>query len=68
MRLRNRKMREEKPFAVMSGDLESIRQYARVQPEEEKLLTSIQRPIVLLQKKTPIPFQKRWRPAINIGV
>ena len=52
IRLRNRKMRQEKPFAIMSGDLESIRQYARVQPEEEKLLTSIQRPIVLLQKKT----------------
>jgi len=62
MRLRNRKMREEKPFAVMSGDLESIRQYARVQPEEEKLLTSIQRPIVLLQKKTPNPISEAVAP------
>ena len=55
LRLRKRKLREEKPFAIMSADLESIREYARVRPEEETLLTSIQRPIVLLQKKgTPI--------------
>jgi hydrogenase maturation protein HypF len=52
-RLRRRKLREEKPFAVMSGDLETIRSFARVQPAEEKLLTSIQRPIVLLKKKMP---------------
>jgi hydrogenase maturation protein HypF len=51
LRLRKRKLREEKPFAIMSADLESIREYARVRPEEETLLTSIQRPIVLLQKK-----------------
>jgi hydrogenase maturation protein HypF len=52
IRLRRRKMREEKPFAIMSVDLEHIRKYARVQPAEENLLTAIQRPIVLLQKKT----------------
>jgi len=53
MRLRRRKLREEKPFAIMSANLASIRKYARVRPEEEALLTSIQRPIVLLQKKNP---------------
>jgi len=52
-RLRRRKLREEKPFAVMSYDLEAIDQYARVGPEEDKMLTSIQRPIVLLKKKKP---------------
>ncbi|MGD9077899.1 MAG: carbamoyltransferase HypF [Desulfobacterales bacterium] len=52
IRLRKRKMREEKPLAIMSADLEGIRKYARVQPAEEKLLTAVQRPIVLLQKKT----------------
>ncbi|MGD8293172.1 MAG: carbamoyltransferase HypF, partial [Desulfobacterales bacterium] len=51
MRLRSRKLREEKPFALMSYDLESICRYARVGAAEEKLLTSIQRPIVLLSKK-----------------
>ena len=52
-RLRRRKLREEKPFAAMSYDLESIRRYARAEAAEEKLLTSIQRPIVLLRKKNP---------------
>jgi hydrogenase maturation protein HypF len=52
IRLRKRKMREEKPLAIMSADLEGIRKYAQVQPAEEKLLTAVQRPIVLLQKKT----------------
>ncbi len=51
LQLRRRKLREEKPFAIMSRDLESIRRYARVGKEEEKLLTAIQRPIVLLEKK-----------------
>ena len=49
--LRQRKHREEKPLAVMSGDIESIQQFARVGQEEETLLQSRQRPIVLLEKK-----------------
>jgi hydrogenase maturation protein HypF len=52
-RLRRRKQREEKPFAIMSIDIEKIQTYAHVSPEEQKLLTSPQRPIVLLKKKTP---------------
>jgi hydrogenase maturation protein HypF len=52
-RLRQRKLREEKPFAVMSPDLDSIRSYARVEAADERLLLSIQRPIVLLRKKIP---------------
>ena len=50
-RLRNRKIREEKPLAVMSWDLATIRRYAEVNQDEESLLSSIQRPIVLLKKK-----------------
>ena len=61
-RLRNRKMREEKPFAVMSYDIERIRRYAFVGPEEEKLLTSIQRPIVLLKKKPSNPISEEVSP------
>jgi len=51
--LRKRKNREEKPLAVMSYDVKDIRKYAHIEPEEKKLLTSPQRPIVLLRKKTP---------------
>ena len=49
-RLRSRKEREEKPFAVMLTNAASARQWARVLPEEEELLTSPERPIVLLRK------------------
>jgi hydrogenase maturation protein HypF len=51
--LRNRKIREEKPLAVMSYDLEHIRRYAIVGSAEEALLTSNRRPIVLLKQKNP---------------
>ncbi len=50
-RLRERKRREEKPFALMSCDMETIHKYAYISPEEEALLKSRQRPIVLLRKK-----------------
>jgi hydrogenase maturation protein HypF len=49
-RLRQRKLREEKPFAVMSPDVAAIQRYALIDPAEESLLRSIQRPIVLLKK------------------
>ncbi len=52
-RLRTRKLREEKPFALMSDDLAQVEKYGVVSPADRKLLTSVQRPIVLLKKKTP---------------
>ena len=48
--LRERKRRTYKPFAIMSADLEEIKQYCRVTAEEEQLLQSVQRPIVLLER------------------
>ena len=53
VRLRKRKHREEKPFAIISYSSEQIREYAFIEPEEEKLLNSIQRPVVLLRKREP---------------
>jgi hydrogenase maturation protein HypF len=50
-RLRNRKHRDEKPFALMSFDLARIRQYAQVTEQEERLLKSVERPIVLLPQR-----------------
>ncbi|MCP4399721.1 MAG: carbamoyltransferase HypF [bacterium] len=47
--LRRRKQREGKPFAVMFGSLETLKYYVEVNPVEETLLLSEQRPIVLLQ-------------------
>jgi hydrogenase maturation protein HypF len=51
LRLRELKRREQKPFAVMFPGLEAIRQHAFVSPEEEQLLLSSARPVVLLVQK-----------------
>ena len=52
VRLRTRKRRDEKPLAVMMANIASARRYVTLSDEEEKVLTSIARPIVLA-KKTP---------------
>jgi hydrogenase maturation protein HypF len=49
-RLRARKRREEKPFAVMFPSLAEVRANCRVIPTEEALLTAPARPIVLLRR------------------
>jgi len=51
MRLRQRKHREEKPFALMAYDCDQIRRFAHMDSHEEVLLGAIQKPIVLLPKK-----------------
>lgn len=38
--LRKRKLREEKPMALMSYDIESIRKFAHIEPGEEDLLST----------------------------
>ncbi len=50
-RLRQRKLRVDKPFALMMPDLETVRQHCRVSDEEAALLESRQRPIVILQRR-----------------
>ena len=62
-RLRKRKMREEKPLALMSKSVDVIRQYAEITKAEEELLRSPQRPIVLLSKKE----QNRIAPEVSPG-
>ncbi len=49
--LRERKRREEKPLAIMSATVETVRTYAEVGEAEESVLTGPQRPIVLLRRK-----------------
>ncbi len=49
--LRERKGRVGKPFAVMAPDVDTVRRFACVSPAEERLLTSRERPIVLLRKR-----------------
>lgn len=50
-RLRERKKRDHKPFAMMADSVEKIKKYALVSEPAEQLLKSPQSPIVLLPKK-----------------
>lgn len=50
-RLRERKHREEKPFALMFPSLESAREAGEVSPLEARLLRSPEAPIVLLRRR-----------------
>lgn len=50
-RLRERKRRDVKPFAVMVRDLAAAEELAVLTDEERALLTSPERPIVLVQKR-----------------
>ncbi|MBO5555913.1 MAG: carbamoyltransferase HypF [Oscillospiraceae bacterium] len=51
--LRQRKHRDEKPFAVMCRDLEAARKICAVGEDEARILESWHKPIVLLKKKAP---------------
>ncbi|HEY9152940.1 MAG TPA: carbamoyltransferase HypF [Anaerolineales bacterium] len=49
--LRKRKLRVDKPFALMMSDLETIERHCFVSDTERELLQSTARPIVLLKRK-----------------
>ncbi|MDR3662980.1 MAG: Sua5/YciO/YrdC/YwlC family protein, partial [Mycobacterium sp.] len=53
--LRRRKRRGDKPFAVMVPDLATAHDIADVDESAAQLLSGIQRPIVLLTRRTPAP-------------
>lgn len=50
-KLRNRKHRPRKPFAVLFPFLDILKQHCECSNEEEKLLTSPETPIVILRRK-----------------
>ncbi len=69
IRLRQKKHRPWKPFAVMCRDLDSARQYVSISSAEQNLLTSPQAPIVLLDKKSSSDSLDALAPNINtLGV
>lgn len=49
-RLRERKRKSNKPFALMAPDIETIKKFCAVDESEIKTLLSFERPIVLLEK------------------
>jgi len=54
--LRRRKRRDEKPFAVMVPNLAAAEKLADLRDEERRLLTSIERPIVLAKARDNAPL------------
>src|SRR5664280_1005286 len=68
-KLRSRKYREEKPLAIMVRDIEQAMQIAEVNDEEKALLSSVQRPIVLLKKKKNALISTFVAPSVpNLGI
>lgn len=61
-RLRERKRRIEKPFAVMISDLETVSHFCVLGSEERELLSLPQRPIVLLRRINPCPLTDNVAP------
>ncbi len=53
-RLRQRKIRKEKPFAVMAASVADAREIVRIGVAEEGVLTSREKPIILLRKKREV--------------
>ncbi len=49
--LRSRKLREEKPFAVMFPDLGQVEEFCDLSTQEKFLLTSYESPIVIVPRK-----------------
>ncbi len=62
VKLRKIKSRDGKPFALMFKDILSAKEYLHINTEEEELLTSWRRPIVLLKIK------KNLSNSISIGL
>jgi hydrogenase maturation protein HypF len=61
-RLRERKLRWEKPLALMVKDLQHIKPYVTLSNPEERLLVSERRPIVLLKKQENIQLPSEIAP------
>lgn len=67
-RLRTRKGRYHKPFALMARDINVVRDYCRVSETEAELLSSPAAPIVLLERRQGIPLAPSVAPSqVSLG-
>jgi hydrogenase maturation protein HypF len=64
-RLRQRKHREAKPFALMVPDLETARKLCQISDDEASLLQSHRHPIVLLSRRPDCPVATDVAPAYD---
>ena len=68
-RLRGRKNREARPFALMARDLEAARGLVELDAEEERVLTGPERPIVLARRRPGAPVADAVAPGLReLGV
>ncbi len=68
-RLRERKQRPDRPFALLVADLEGANAIVHIAPDAEALLTSPQRPIVLLPSRTGEGVAQNVAPGLDeLGV
>ena len=67
--LRQRKRRDEKPFAVMVADLGSADRLCELEPADRELLASARRPIVLAPRRAGAPIASGVAPGLSeLGV
>lgn len=64
-RLRERKRREAKPFALMVSDFETVAKLCVLDKDEEALLKSYRRPVTLLQQREDSPAAPGIAPGIQ---
>src|SRR5262245_7573113 len=64
-RLRSRKNRVDKPFALMADSVDQIREYCVLSRDEEEVLLSEGRPIVLLEKKPGVKIPPSVAPGMR---
>jgi hydrogenase maturation protein HypF len=68
-RLRARKHREAKPLAVMVRGLSEARALGSVGPDEESMLTSAERPVVLLKRRADAGLSQAVSPGLDtVGI
>ncbi len=68
-RLRQRKLRSGKPFAVMAASLEKIAEFCELGPEERAVLSGTRRPIVLLERRPVSRISAEVAPGVpTLGV
>ncbi len=67
--LRRRKHREDKPFALMAPDLDTVRDLVDLKPPEQELLLDRARPIVLARRRPDAPVGESVAPgSTELGV
>ncbi|MDX1613045.1 MAG: carbamoyltransferase HypF, partial [Candidatus Promineifilaceae bacterium] len=67
--LRRRKLRVGKPFAVMMADLVTVERHCHLTDSERALISSRQRPIVILQRRANSPIESAVAPGqTTLGV